>query len=204
MKRERTMTRKHLIAITFFIYCISSFFVSGAANAQDPFIGEIRMFGFTFCPRGWATCDGQLLSIAQNNALFALLGTIYGGDGRTTFGLPDLRGRVPIHVGQGPGLTNRRLGEKGGAEAVTLSIEEMPEHRHQAMASTAKGTSQSPRGRVCAKEKGTKIYKSGPPNRQMDPSTIETEGAGMAHENMPPFNTLTFCIAIQGIFPPRN
>jgi microcystin-dependent protein len=145
-----------------------------------------------------------LLSIAQNNALFALLGTIYGGNGRTTFGLPDLRGRVPIHVGQGPGLTNRRLGERGGAEDVTLAIVEMPEHRHQAMASTAKGTSHSPRGRVWAKEKGTKIYKSGAANKAMDPSSIEIEGAGMAHENMPPFNTFTFCIATQGIFPPRN
>ena len=177
--------------------------IPGAANAQDPFIGEIRMFGFNFCPRGWASCDGQLLSIAQNTALFSLLGTIYGGDGRTTFGLPDLRGRVPIHVGQGPGLTNRRLGEKSGAEDVTLAIEEMPEHRHRAMASTANGTAQSPRGRVWAKERGTKIYNAGPPNRQMGSSAIETEGASMAHENMPPFITLTFCIAIQGVFPPK-
>ena len=198
------MTRKHLIAVTFLLYCISSFLIPGDATAQDPFIGEIRMFGFNFCPRGWANCDGQLLPIAQNTALFSLLGTIYGGDGRTTFGLPDLRGRVPIHEGQGPGLTNRRLGEKGGAEDVTLAIEEMPEHRHQAMASTAKGTSISPKGRVWAKKKGTKIYKSGPPNKAMDPSAIETEGAGMAHENMPPFTTIRFCIALTGIFPSRN
>ena len=108
---------------------------------SEPFVGEIRMFAGNFAPRGWAFCDGQLLAVSQNDALFSLLGTIYGGDGRTTFGLPDMRGRIPIHAGHGPGLSERRLGAKGGAEQVTLTVNQMPSHGHPARADTAIGTS---------------------------------------------------------------
>jgi len=111
---------------------------------SEPFVGEIRMFAGNFAPRGWAFCDGQLLAVSQNDALFSLLGTIYGGDGRTTFGLPDMRGRTPLHAGQGPGLSNRRLGAKAGAENVTLTVNQLPSHRHDWQATTALASSQSP------------------------------------------------------------
>ena len=118
------------------------------AQASEPFIGEIRYFGYTFCPRGWANADGQLMAISSNSALFSLLGTTYGGDGRTTFGLPDLRGRSPLHVGNGPGLTPRSLGEKSGEETVTLTTTQIPSHSHTLMASTDGATTSEPGGKL--------------------------------------------------------
>jgi microcystin-dependent protein len=159
---------------------------------SEPFIGEIRMFGGNFAPRGWAMCDGQLLPISQNQSLYSLLGTTYGGDGRTDFGLPDLRGRLAMHPGDGPGLTSRRLGQKGGAETVALSGDEMPAHTH--------GISESGgMTRVLSFFFGraTEVPEAAP--AQTDPA-----GDGVAHENMPPFQTVNFIIALQGIYPSRS
>ena len=185
------------------------------AVAQEPFIGEIRWVGFNYAPRGWAECDGQLLEISQHQTLFSLLGTFYGGDGRTTFALPDLRGRMQVHEGAGPGLTNRRQGEKAGTETHTLTGPEMPVHRHDAMASEGIANSRLPSDRVLASprqhrhsgeevHRRAKIYGDEPANAVMDESAISDAGGGQAHNNMPPYLALKCVIALQGIFPPRN
>ena len=174
---------------------------------SDPFIGQIQTFGFSFAPRGWAKCDGQLLQISSNTALFSLLGTTYGGDGRTTFGLPDLRGRVALHQGTGPGLTNRKLGQKGGAETVLLNANTMPTHTHVA---TLKGTTQpaaqlddTPTGKVLAKGN---TYHTGNSNTDMGATSITNAdtGGGQAHANMQPYLVINVCIALSGVFPSRN
>jgi microcystin-dependent protein len=162
----------------------------------DPFLGEIAMVGFNFAPRGWALCDGQLLPIANNQALFSLLGTTYGGDGRTTFALPDLRGRVPAHAGTGPGLTNKRLGEKGGEESHLLTSAEMPAHNHAVEdlpVVTVRGTGNQVVGGSVGGD--TEVVESG---------STTTVGGSSAHNNMQPFLTLNFVIALQGLFPPRS
>jgi microcystin-dependent protein len=173
---------------------------------SEPFIGEIRMVGFNFAPRGWALCNGQLLSISQNTALFSLLGTTYGGNGQTTFGLPDLRSRVPLHQGQGPGLSNRTLGEQSGQEAVTLTTAQLPAHTHPAQCSSLNGNSNSPTGRVWSKDAGVQsaTYTGNAPNGAMAANAIGPAGNGQPHENMPPFLTVNFVIAVQGIYPSRN
>jgi microcystin-dependent protein len=166
------------------------------------------MFGGTFAPRGWAFCDGQLVSISENPALFSLLGTTYGGDGRTTFGLPDLRGRVPLHAGQGPGLADRRLGHQGGVEQVTLSTNQMPAHQHTAQVNCNEGAgdSASPRGNVCSADASgmTASYHT-TPNTQMNPEavTVATAGGSHPHDNMPPYQAVNFIIALVGIYPSR-
>jgi microcystin-dependent protein len=171
---------------------------------SEPFIGEIRMFGGNFTPRGWAPCNGQLLSIAQNTALFSILGTTFGGDGRTTFGLPDLRGRVPMHQGQGPGLTPRTLGESGGREAVALTPAEMPSHAHTLSASDQVGTANSPTGNVPApSSRRTRAY-APVANTIMGPTVVGEAGGSQPHDNLPPFGCVTFIIAIEGIFPSRS
>ena len=172
-------------------------------DGLEPFIGEIRPYpylrsGTPYVPRGWAQCDGQLLQISQNTALFSLLGTNYGGDGQTTFALPDLRGRVPIHYGQGPGLSQRDLGAAGGAETVALSAAEMPLHSHAVAAS----------GTFDTKDPGADVAAPGgsygsTPDTSMHESTIQAAGGGQPHGNMPPYLTFNWCIAVQGIFPPR-
>lgn len=173
----------------------------------DPFLAEIRMFGGNFAPTGWALCNGQLMSISQNTALFALLGTTYGGDGRVTFGLPNLVGSTPMQQGQGPGLTQRFLGEQGGEAAVALVTSEMPAHVHQANASDAAGTTGSPAGAVWAQARygrgSVALYGTGTPNQLMSTQDIGVSGQGLAHNNMPPYLTVTFIIALQGIFPQR-
>jgi microcystin-dependent protein len=178
------------------------------ANAQEPFIGEIRMFGGNFAPRGWAFCDGQLLPIAQNTALFSLLGTMYGGDGRTTFGLPDLRGRFPMHPGTGPGLSPRTQGEKDGAEQVTLTLAQIPAHTHSAevAADSTIGASDQPRGALPARNASATPGYGTDPNVRMDSAMVRLApaGGGQPHNNMPPFHTVNFIIALQGIFPSRN
>lgn len=169
---------------------------------MDPFVGEIRLFGFNFAPRGWAFCDGSLLAIAQNTALFSLLGTMYGGDGRTTFGLPDLRGRVPLGFGQGPGLTARTQGESAGSETVTLTPPQLPPHGHTvAAASTA--TTKNPAGAVPAFTAGGTSYGAAP-DLSMSPAMIGGGGTSQPHPNMQPYLALNWCIALTGIFPPRN
>jgi len=161
----------------------------------EPFLSEIRIMSFNFAPKGWALCNGQLLPINQNQALFSLLGTTFGGDGRVNFALPDNRGRTPIHVGSG-----HTLGEKGGEQAHTLSIAEMPLHTHTANgSSTATGGNASPNGAFLGG--GNNVY-HGPSNQvSMNPLTITNVGGSQAHLNMQPFLTLSFCIALQGIFP---
>jgi microcystin-dependent protein len=171
---------------------------------SEPFIGEIRMFGGNFAPRGWAFCNGQMLSIAQNTALFSLLGTMYGGDGRTTFALPDMRGRAPIHQGQGPGLSQRPIGAKGGTEKVLLSVANLPSHTHLARANSAGATQPSPAGNVPATTPGPSYQPAPDGGTQMNPNFIAPSGGGQGHPNMQPFLAVSFIIALEGIFPSRN
>ena len=175
----------------------------------DPFLAEIRMFGGNFAPAGWALCNGQLMSISQNTALFSLLGTTYGGDGRVTFGLPNLQGSAPIQQGQGPGLSQRSLGEVGGRPAVTLLQQEMAQHTHTALAFDDSGDSTDPTGRTWAQAlKGRvadPLYSAGPvPNLTMAEQTVQPAGGSQPHNNMQPYLTLCFNIALQGVFPPRT
>ena len=168
---------------------------------SDPFIAEIIMFGGNFAPRGWSYCNGQLLPINQHSALFSLLGTTYGGDGRTTLALPDLRGRVPVHSGgnsAGPGLTARRLGARSGQETVTLTANQIPPHGHSASTATANRT--SPQSNFPA------VANDGESNYQSDTNTTSppSGGGGQAHDNMPPYLAVNFIIALQGVFPSRS
>ena len=162
-----------------------------------PFIGQILIFSFNFAPKGWAMCNGQLLPINQNQALFSILGTTYGGDGRTTFGLPDLRGRVPVYVGQG--IT---LGEKGGEEAVTLNISQMPAHNHIANGTSGAATTGDPTNNNWATS-SINIY-SNTPNTSMSPACLSNVGGSQPHENRSPFLVINICIALVGIFPSQN
>lgn len=158
--------------------------------SDEPFVGEIRMVGFNFAPRGWALCDGQLLAISENTSLFSLLGTTYGGDGQTTFALPDLRGRVPLHAGQGVGLSPRQLGEGGGQETVTLSGREVPTHTH-------------PTGDISIKDVSSPVERYAVESElKAEPEVVQSVG-GQSHENMPPFRCVNFIIALQGIYPSR-
>lgn len=168
----------------------------------DPFLGEIRNFAFNFAPRGWAQCQGQTLSISQNTALFSLLGTMYGGDGRTTFALPDLRGRVSIAPGQGPGLTPRSQGETGGSEAVTLTSAEIAPHTHQVAASSA-ASSKNPSNGLPAYTAADSSYGTNG-DIAMSPSMIRPNSGGQPHENMQPYLVTNWCIAIEGIYPSRQ
>ncbi|MEP1124772.1 MAG: tail fiber protein [Ilumatobacter sp.] len=163
-----------------------------------PFIAQISMFGGNFAPRGWAFCDGQILSIAQNTALFSLLGTTYGGDGQTTFALPDLRGRVPMHPGQGPGLSNYALGQTGGTETTTLGVNNLPPHNHGISASAGGQTTNRPtNGYLAAGNRYTTTT-----DTAMAPTAVA--GSGQAFNNVQPYQTVNFIIALQGIFPSRN
>jgi len=161
----------------------------------EPFLSEIRLMSFGFPPRGWALCDGQLLPINQNQGLFSLLGTTFGGDGRVNFGLPDLRGRTPIHVGAG-----HTLGERGGEQGHTVTLGEMPTHTHQVMASTDPGNSQSAAGNVLGTIPG-RAYTDPTNVTTLHPQSVPNVGGTQAHLNMQPFLTLNFSIALQGIFP---
>ena len=195
---------------------------------MDPFIGQIMMFGGNFAPRGWALCSGQLLSISQNTALFSILGTTYGGDGRTTFALPDLRGRAPVSAGRGPGLSDRRLGQRSGQETVTLNQLEIPSHTHLAQAETTTVMSVSSAGATSAapvagnslaavsSERGkvtnAKIYNAEAPDTVLSTGTVATgttvtnqlSGGSRAHDNMQPYLAVNYIIALLGVFPSRN
>ena len=164
----------------------------------EPFLSEIRMMSFNFPPKGWAFCNGQLLPINQNQALFALLGTTYGGNGQTNFALPDLRGRTPVHVGNG-----HTLGERAGEQAHTVSLTELPQHLHQVNGSATTGDTAVPTGDVLA-DTPAQIYSSPANLTSLQPGTVTNVGGGQAHENMQPYLTINFCIALQGIFPSRN
>lgn len=174
----------------------------------DPFIAEIRMFGCNFAPRGWAFCDGQLLPISQNTALFSLLGTTYGGDGRSTFALPNLQGRAAIFSGQGPGLSQRSIGETGGAQTVTLQITEMPLHSHTVNGKTVGGAA-NPANMVWGTSNAAKAaanfyapVAASPVN--MNPNALANSGGNQPHNNLMPYNTVYFNIALQGVYPSRN
>ena len=172
---------------------------------SEPFVGEIRMFAGNFAPRGWAFCDGQLLAVSQNDALFSLLGTIYGGDGRTTFGLPDLRGRIPLHQGQGPGLSQRRLGSKSGAENVTLTTNQLASHNHDWNANTAAATGTAPQGKVLADgQAGFRLYNPVNQDTDLASTTIANTGGSQPHTNLMPTLCINFIIALFGIYPSRH
>lgn len=165
----------------------------------EPFLGEIRMFGFNFPPKGWAKCDGQLLPINQNQALFALLGTTYGGNGQTTFALPDLRGRASLHRG-----TTFAQGQAGGAASHTLAATEMPAHTHTAQAANMPGTAASPFGASWGVQTATRSYATGTPSAAMNAAAVRARGNGQPHENRSPYLVVNICIALQGLFPSQN
>ena len=175
----------------------------------DPFVAEIRIFPFNFAPKGWAFCDGQLLPISQNTALFSLLGTTYGGDGKSTFALPNLQGNAPMHPGQGPGLSLLDLGETGGSETVTLLTSEMPAHAHNVgRATDAQGDSITPVNSVWAQSAAGRgsaaLYHESPATTKVNLNSLQPTGGNLPHNNMQPYLTLNFCIALQGVFPPRG
>ena len=171
---------------------------------MDPFVAEIRIFPFNFAPRGWAWCDGQLLPLSQNTALFSLLGTTYGGNGKSNFALPDLQGRAPMHPGQGPGLSLHDLGETGGSETVTLLESEIPAHSHGQRASQADGISQSPINEMLATGINISQYAPPGPLTALSPNALAPAGGDQPHNNLQPYLTFYFCIALQGVFPPRT
>jgi microcystin-dependent protein len=170
----------------------------------DPFVAEIRIFPFNFAPKGWAWCDGQLLPLSQNTALFSLLGTTYGGDGKSNFALPDLQGRAPMHPGQGPGLSLHDLGEMSGSETVTLLESEIPAHSHALMASNQLGATAAVTGAFFARTTFN-MYQSATNQNlvSMAPEALVFAGADNPHNNMQPYLTFYFNIALQGVFPPR-
>ena len=171
---------------------------------SEPFVGEIRMFAGNFAPRGWAFCDGQLLAVSQNDALFSLLGTVYGGDGRTTFGLPDLRGRLPIHAGSGPGLSPRRLGQKFGTEQETLTVNQIPSHSHTFSGTNSDAARTVPTGSYPARNTGD-LYKAGNAIRvNMSNNALSSIGGSRSHQNLMPFLCVNFIISLFGIYPSRN
>jgi microcystin-dependent protein len=170
---------------------------------SDPFTGQIQTFGFSFAPRGWALCSGQLMSISQNTALFSLLGTIYGGDGRTTYGLPDLRGRMPMHYGTGPGLSGRAIGQKSGVQNHQLTQAEMPSHSHTNNVTAAVGDVTSPVGAVPATANdGESNYSKATTGLSIVGGN--NTGSSQAHNNMPPYLVINFSIAMVGRYPSRN
>jgi microcystin-dependent protein len=173
----------------------------------DPFLAEIRIFPFNFAPKGWAFCDGQILPLSQNTALFSLLGTTYGGDGKSNFALPNMQGNAPMHPGQGPGLSLHDLGETGGSETVTLLQSEIPSHNHTMMAQNQPAQLDAPApDRTISRSSGGFAYKAAPYTTVVpfNPSMLGPTGGDLPHNNMMPYLTLNFCIALQGVFPPRT
>jgi len=170
---------------------------------SEPFLAEVRIVGFNFAPRGWAFCDGQILPINQNQSLYSLLGTTYGGDGRTSFALPDIRGRSPIHVGKSNGGDEHRLGQKTGEETHTVAANEMPQHDHVSKASSTDANQPIPTGNVLAGNPSA-LYRDPTNPTHLTSGTILNVGGGQSHENMQPYLALNYCIALQGLFPSRN
>jgi microcystin-dependent protein len=170
----------------------------------DPFVAEIRIFPFNFAPKGWAWCDGQLMPLSQNTALFSLLGTTYGGNGKSNFALPDIQGRAVMHPGQGPGLSLHDLGEPGGSETVTLLESEIPSHSHSMNASQSDGLERSPGEQLLATGIGISQYQTPGAQTTLSPSTVAPAGGDQPHNNLQPYLTFYFCIALQGVFPPRG
>ena len=172
----------------------------------DPFVAEIRIFPFSFPPKGWAFCNGQLMPLSQNTALFSLLGTVYGGDGKSTFALPDLRGNAAMHPSQGQGLSLRDLGQIGGAETVTLLVSEIPFHNHNVMSAATLANVNAPSDQVIlGRSNGGNAYQTNIASfAVMAPQALAPAGGSLPHNNMQPYLTLNFCIALQGVFPPRT
>jgi microcystin-dependent protein len=172
----------------------------------DPFVAEIRIFPFNFAPRGWAWCDGQLLPLSQNTALFSLLGTTYGGNGKSNFALPDLQGRAPMHPGQGPGLSLHDLGETGGSETVSLLESEIPSHAHTLRGDANPAETPDPGGNSLARATSINPYQTVINSNlvNMAPEALAPAGGDQPHNNMQPYLTFYFCIALQGVFPPRG
>ena len=173
---------------------------------SEPFIAEVRIWALNFAPRGWAFCDGQLLPISQNTALFSLVGTIYGGDGRTTFALPNLQDRAPMHPGRGPGLTSRRLGQRTGTPTVSLDESQLAAHKHIAITHTAAGTTDNPAGQNIGFDglDTVKLYTDTNTPTSMSSSALQNTGSSQAHNNFQPLLTLNYCIALVGTFPSRS
>jgi len=171
---------------------------------SDPFVGEIRMFAGSFAPTSWALCDGQTLLISQNESLFSLFGTTYGGDGRTTFSLPDLRGRLPIHAGSGPGLTPRSIGQKSGSERVVLNTNGMPTHDHPIQASIDIADQAAPAGNVTAQPSAADLYFAADPTVPLAVTAVTATGGSQEHTNVMPFLCVSFIVALFGIFPSRD
>lgn len=170
----------------------------------EPFVGEIRIFAGNFAPQGWALCNGQLLAVSQYDALFSLLGTIYGGDGRTTFALPDLRGRVPLHMGAGTGLSNRVIGAKCGSESVTLSTQQMPGHTHTLAASANIASQTNATGNLLAKSTNIDLYSGDTPDTTLAAQSISNAGNSQSHTNVMPYLSVNFIIALYGVYPSRT
>jgi microcystin-dependent protein len=171
---------------------------------MDPFVAEIRIFPFNFAPKGWAFCDGQILPLSQNTALFSLLGTTYGGDGKSNFALPNMQGNAPMHPGQGPGLSLHDLGETGGSETVTLLESEFPAHSHALVDSLSDGGVQIATGQLFAAGVGIGMYAAPGALTQLSDNAVAPAGGDQPHNNMQPYLTLNFCIALQGVYPPRT
>ncbi|HJQ26448.1 MAG TPA: phage tail protein [Blastocatellia bacterium] len=172
---------------------------------MDPFVAEIRIFPFNFAPKGWAFCDGQILPLSQNTALFSLLGTTYGGDGKSNFALPNMQGNAPMHPGQGPGLSLHDLGETGGSDTVSLLESEIPSHSHAWNASNSDGTDQTPVNELLAGGVGgISMYADPATVITLNDNTVAPAGGDQPHNNMQPYLTLNFCIALQGVYPPRT
>lgn len=169
----------------------------------DPFVAEIRMMPFNFAPIGWAFCDGQLLPISQNTALFSLIGTYYGGNGKSTFGLPNMQGSAPMSHGDGPGLSSRFAGETGGVESITLIMSEIPAHNHVVRTVNDSADTNISAGNAMARSAGASVYGTVGANVLLGSSALAPAGGGLPHNNMQPYLTLNFCIALQGIFPPH-
>lgn len=197
---------RKIYAVVFFINLVTVLSLPYSARAGDqPYIGELILFAGNFCPSGWASANGQLLPIAENDALFNLLGTTYGGDGQTTFALPDLRGRAPVHIGQGPGLSNVVEGEQGGAETVTLNMHQIPAHNHPLLGSSNVGTQLSPQGSLPAvKDRITSYTLPGNNEVPMANDSIGSAGGNQPVEIRSPYLAMTWCIALFGVFPSQN
>lgn len=171
----------------------------------EPYVGEIRMFGGNFAPAGWAFCSGQLMPISENDTLFTLIGTTYGGDGQETFGIPDLQGRAPVHMGQGPGLSqNYQIGEKAGVETVTLNAQTTPVHNHAVLASTNPATSTLAKDNITASTNQLKIYTEGPVSKLFANNALSPIGGSQPHDNMQPYLVLSFIISLFGVFPSQT
>lgn len=169
----------------------------------QPYIGEIRMFGGNFAPLGWMFCEGQVLAISQYDTLFSLIGTTYGGDGQTTFALPDLRGRIPVHQGQGPGLTNRVMGEASGVESVTLAENQMPAHSHSLLANSGEAIMPQPTNNVLG-QSHSQTYRGQTPITALNAAALSSTGSGLPHDNIMPYLCISFIIAVEGIFPSQS